>query len=131
MSLTPRQARDAPSAQTGGTPARNRPVDHRSRVLARRRSSTTRLLRSASLVVTATWLPGMVGRILHLAPLKLWGAASGYTGVSWAVPALLLGIATRRWAQHRGARWPHVAALTAGVATGVTLLVGAAALVGT
>jgi hypothetical protein len=119
-------------APTGGRHARNRPVDHRSRVLKpRRRPSTPRLRRFASLVVAATWLPGVVGRILHLAPLHLWGVASGYTGVSWAVPALLLGIATRRWARDRGARWPHVAALAAGVATGVMLLVGAAALIGT
>jgi hypothetical protein len=128
----PRQAHDVPAAQTGGAHARNRPVDHRSRVLKpRRRPSTTRLLRFASLVVAATWLPGVVGRILHLAPLKLWGVASGYAGVSWAVPALLLGIATRRWARDRRARWTNVAALAAGVAAGVMLLVGAAALVGT
>jgi hypothetical protein len=130
--VAPRQARHAPAAQTGATHARNRPVDHRSRVLKpRRRRSTTRLLRFASLVVAATWLPGVVGRILHLTSLHLWGVASGYTGVSWAVPALLLGIATRRWAQDRGVRWPDLAAVAAGVATGVMLLVGAAALTGT
>jgi hypothetical protein len=90
-----------------------------------------RLLRSASLVVAATWLPGALGRILQIAPFKLWGVASGYTGVSWALPALMIGIATRRWVRDRDARWPAASAPIAGLAASVMLLIGAAAVVGT
>jgi hypothetical protein len=83
------------------------------------------------MLVAATWIPGSLGGILHIAPLELWGITGGYIGASWAMPAALVGLATRRWARDQGAPQPVVGGWIVGSATAVVLLIGAAACVGT
>jgi hypothetical protein len=82
------------------------------------------------MLVAATWIPGSLGGILHFAPLELWGIGGGYIGASWAMPASLVGLATRRWARDEGAPRPAVWGWVVGSATAVILLIGAGACIG-
>src|SRR5579863_5371483 len=71
----------------------SRPARHRARRRARTRAGSIRLLILALTIVALTWLPGSVGSSIGLPALGAWGVLSGYIGLSWEVPALLLGLA--------------------------------------
>ena len=93
--------------------------------LRRRTSSSKRLLRSATVLVALTWIPGALA---HRHP---WAVAVGYTGIGWALPAALIGLATQRWSRALGASLPAVWGYTVGIAAAGVLLVGAATAIGT
>ena len=104
------------------SPRRRRGVRHR--------GSHVRLLRTALAVVLVTWLPGAIGGALHVSPLKSWGVASGYAGLSWAFPAFLIGLAVARTARDRGLPWQGAQGAAAGVVSAIVLVTGAASIVG-
>jgi len=84
----------------------------------------------ALLVVALTWLPGAAGAALGSSPLRSWAVAGGYAGLSWAVPAFLVGLAATRGARDRRLPLYRLQGLIAGVAAAILLLVGAALVIG-
>jgi hypothetical protein len=89
-----------------------------------------RLRRLALALVVATWVPGMIGGALGISALRWWAIACGYLGVSWMLPALLLGVAADRAARERGLRRHRAQGVTTGIVVGILLLIGAGALIG-
>ena len=82
-------------------------------------------------LLAATWIPGVLGATFHLSALRTWGSTSGYLGLSWALPGLVVGLTVDRSARARGL-WAHrVVGVVAAAASMVLLLVGAASLIGT
>jgi hypothetical protein len=96
----------------------------------RSQRSPSRLLRSFVLILAITWLPACVGSVLGLSLLSSWAVASGYAGLSWALPAFLLGLAATRAARDRRLPLYHVQGVIAGVVPAMLLLVGAARIIG-
>ncbi len=94
------------------------------------RKSSQRLLRSALVLVVLTWVPGALGGAVHLSLLRSWGVASGYAGISWALPAFLVGLAASRAARDRGLAWKRAPGVAVGVAAAIVLALGAASVVG-
>jgi hypothetical protein len=72
----------------------------------------------------------MIGEALGVSALSGWAIACGYLGVSWMLPAVLIGIAADRAARERGARRHRAQGITTGIGVGILLLIGAATLVG-
>jgi hypothetical protein len=81
-------------------------------------------------IVVLTWLPGSVGRAIGLPLLSSWGVVSGYSGLSWELPALLLGLVAAGAWRDRGLGLPRVVGVVVGVTAALVLLVFAAQLVG-
>ena len=81
-------------------------------------------------LLAATWIPGVLGVTLHLSSLRAWGVTSGYLGLSWALPGVLVGLTVDRSAEAWGLRAHRVVGVVAAVASIALLLVGAARLIG-
>ena len=81
-------------------------------------------------LLAATWIPGVLGVTLHLSSLRALGVTSGYLGLSWALPGLLVGLTVDRSAEAWGLRAHRVVGVVAAVASIALLLVGAARLIG-
>jgi peptidoglycan/LPS O-acetylase OafA/YrhL len=96
----------------------------------RKRTSRSRLLRSALAIVVLTWVPAALGGALHLSLARSWGVASGYAGLSWALPAFLIGLAATRAARDRRLPGQRALGVVAGVAAAIVLVIGAASVVG-
>jgi hypothetical protein len=109
--------------------SRARPAARRGRS-PRSQRSAARLLRSSLLVVAITWLPAGVGSALGFSLLRSWAVASGYAGLSWALPGFLLGFAATRAARDRRLPLYRVQGVIAGVGSAMLLLVGAARIIG-
>jgi hypothetical protein len=95
-----------------------------------RRPSHVGLLTTTGIILVATWLPGLVGESIEPAILGWWGRESGYLGLSWLLPACLIGIATDRAVGHAELAWHTSAGWLAGISTTITLLLGAAQIIG-
>jgi hypothetical protein len=89
-----------------------------------------RLLVTAGVVLAATWIPGMLGDLPGMGRLGWWGTESGYLGLSWLVPAFLIGIAADRAARRAGLPWPRAAGWLAWLVSTIVLLLGAAQIIG-
>jgi hypothetical protein len=63
--------------------------------------------------------------------LGAWGVLSGYIGLSWAFPALLVGLAAASVFRDWGLPLHRALGTAVGVTAGVVLLFGAAQFVGT
>ena len=96
----------------------------------RKRTSRSRLLRSALAIVVLTWVPAALGVALHLSLFRAWGVASGYAGLSWALPASLVGLAAAREARDGGLPGQRALGVVAGVAAAIVLVIGAASVAG-
>jgi hypothetical protein len=94
------------------------------------RPSYIRLLKTTGIILAATWLPGVVGDSIGPASLGWWGRESGYLGLSWLLPALLIGIAADRAVRRAGLAWHTSAGWLAGIASASVLLLGAAQIIG-
>ena len=81
-------------------------------------------------LLAATWIPGVLGATFHFSPLRTWGSASGYLGLSWALPGLVVGLAVDRSARARGLGAHRVVGVVAAAASIALLLVAAAKLIG-
>jgi hypothetical protein len=89
------------------------------------------LLRTAAFLLAATWVPGILGSLPGLEGLGWWGQTSGYLGLSWAVPAFVIGMAAERAVRRTGLAG-HTAAAggLVGIASAFVLLLGAAQVIG-
>ncbi len=97
---------------------------------AQARAGRVRLLVLALAIVVLTWLPGSVGSSIGLPFLGAWGVFSGYTGLSWVLPALLLGLsASGAWRDH-GLPLHRPVGVAVGVSAAFGFLILAAQLVG-
>ena len=74
-----------------------------------------------------TWIPGATG----LGPLGAWGVVSGYDGLSWAVPGLLVGLAAAGAWRDRDLPLHRPVGVAAGLAAAGVFLLAAAEFVGT
>jgi hypothetical protein len=81
-------------------------------------------------IVVLTWLPGSVGSSIGLPFLDTWGVFSGYTGLSWVLPATLLGLAAASDWRDRGLPLHRLAGAVVGVSAAIAFLITAAQLVG-
>jgi hypothetical protein len=81
-------------------------------------------------IVGATWLPGLIGNVFSLSPAVWWGVASGYLGLSWLVPGLLVGHTVKRMSSRRSPRLARLYAFAAGLPATLLFLLGAAAVNG-
>jgi hypothetical protein len=72
----------------------------------------------------------VLGYLPGLEALGAWGRESGYLGLSWLVPASLIGIAADRITRHGGVPRHTAAGWLAGIASATVLLVGAAQIIG-
>jgi hypothetical protein len=89
-------------------------------------------LRTLTLALIAvTWIPGLAGTVHGLSPLRVWGVVCGYTGLSWALPGLLIYFLVDRLAKANRVTLHRPAAITAALLVGSVLLLGAATLIGT
>jgi hypothetical protein len=89
-----------------------------------------RLLGLAMAIVVLTWLLGSVGGAIGLPLLGAWGVVSGYTGLSWELPALLVGLVAAGAWRDRGLRLHRLVGVVVGVTAALVFLVFAAQLVG-
>jgi hypothetical protein len=81
-------------------------------------------------LVALTWIPGLGGVVLGLAPLRLWGIVCSYSGLTWALPGLLLYFLVDRSAKaNRIVLHRPLALINAAFAT-LVLLIGAATVIG-
>jgi hypothetical protein len=96
----------------------------------RARMGRARLLGLAMAIVVLTWLPGSVGGAIGLPLLGAWGVVSGYAGLSWALPALLVGLVAADAWRDRGLRLHRLVGVVVGVTAALVFLVFAAQLVG-
>jgi hypothetical protein len=109
--------RPSPQARSAHRSLRERQLQRRQRTLV-------------LALLAATWIPGLLGPALHLAPLTAWGVAAGYLGLSWALPGLIVGFAVARSAKAHGVRAHRMLGGLAAVASIAVLLIGAAGLIG-
>ena len=114
-------------SEPGGAAAARTPGSRRR---VRKRTSRSRLLRSALAIVVLTWVPAALGVALHLSLFRAWGVASGYAGLSWALPASLVGLAAAREARDGGLPGQRALGVVAGVAAAIVLVIGAASVAG-
>jgi hypothetical protein len=118
----------SPRAESGYRASREQAAERRravrERQLRRRQQSLVLAL------LAATWIPGALGTALHVPRLAAWGVASGYLGLSWALPGLIVGLAVDRSAKAHGVRAHRVIGGLAAFASIALLLVGAAGLIG-
>jgi hypothetical protein len=89
-----------------------------------------RLLYTAAFLLAVTWFPGILGGVPGLEALGWWGQTSGYLGLSWAVPAILIGMAAERAVRRTGLPGYTAAGVLVGLASAFALLLGAAAIIG-
>jgi hypothetical protein len=99
------------------------PAAHTRRVRARQQ-------RLVLAVLAVTWGPGLPGAALDLSPLRAWGIVSGYTGLSWALPGVLIGMIIDRLARAERVPLHRLLGLVTGAAAAGLLLLGAATLIG-
>lgn len=130
-SSQPRWTATRSAASPPRTRAARRRIDPAER--ARRRKSA-RLRRQLSAVAFAalltTWGPGLVGALGGGAAFRWWGALAGYLGLSWALPAVVIGVIVNETAKMRGRRGHRARGIIAGLIVGAALLTLAAALIG-
>jgi hypothetical protein len=88
------------------------------------------LLYTAGFLLAATWLPGILGSVPGLADLGWWGQTSGYLGLSWAAPAILVGIAAGRGLRRTGLPGYTTVGGFVGLASALVLLLGASQTIG-
>jgi hypothetical protein len=81
-------------------------------------------------LLAATWVPGLLGLALGASVLKSWGALGGYTGLSWAVPAFVIGLIVDRSTRAQGIRGHRLLGVAAAAAAAGILLYSAAAIIG-
>jgi hypothetical protein len=81
-------------------------------------------------IVAATWLPGLIGNAFSLSPAAWWGVASGYLGLSWLVPGLLVGQTVKRMSSTRSPRRARIYGIAAALLAVPLFLLGAAAVNG-
>ncbi len=116
---------DRPSGPGGARgSARETRLAARSRRLRRRRQNL------AVGLLALTWVPGLLGVALGLALLRWWGALGGYTGVSWAIPGLIVGLTVDRALRDRSLPGHRLLGLAAGCASAGVLLYAAASIIG-
>jgi hypothetical protein len=111
----------------GDAPAEFSPTGRRRE---RARMGRVRLLGLALAIVVLTWLPGSVGGAIGFPLLGDWGVVSGYTGLSWVLPALLVGLVAAGAWRDRGLRLHRFVGVVVGVTAALVFLVFAAQLVG-
>jgi hypothetical protein len=110
------------------TPARRRATsDRESRRRERARAGRRHLLVAAGALCLLTWIPGATG----LGPLGSWGVLSGYTGLSWAVPGVLVGLAAASASRDRNLPLYRPVGVAAGLVAAALFLLAAAEFVGT
>jgi hypothetical protein len=99
----------------------------RDRRVAQLRRAQRRLPRFALLLLCSTWIPGIAGSALGSQALQSFGAFTGYAGLSWALPALLVGT----YARLSSTRAPRLTGAVVGSTAAAVLLTGSATLIGT
>ena len=122
-----------PSVSTPAPERRAQPRRHTAAGKRRRKAPTpsyVRLLCTAGVVLAITWIPGLLGYAPWLGSLGWWGRESGYLGLSWLIPAFLIGIAADRATRRAGLAWHSAAGLLAWLVSAGVLLVGAAQIIG-
>ncbi len=81
-------------------------------------------------IVALTWIPGSIGSSIGLPLLTSWGVVSGYTGLSWALPALLIALVAATAWHDRGLPLHRVVGIVVGAAASLVFLLAAVQLVG-
>jgi hypothetical protein len=81
-------------------------------------------------IVALTWVPGSLGGAIGLPLLSSWGVVSGYAGLSWELPAVLVGLVAAAAWRDRGLRLHRLVGVVVGVTAALVLLVFAAQFVG-
>ena len=81
-------------------------------------------------IVGATWLPGLIGNVVSVAPAAWWGVMSGYLGLSWLIPGLLVGQTVKRMNSRRSPRRARTYGVAAASLAVPVFLLGAAAING-
>ncbi len=81
-------------------------------------------------IVALTWIPGSVGSSIGLPLLTTWGVLSGYTGLSWALPALLIGLVAATAWHDQDLPLHRVVGIVVGVSASIVFLLAAVQLVG-
>jgi hypothetical protein len=130
---TVHSSRATPRYSTGALerrPRPERPPSSRPRQKRSPKPSYVRLLYTAAFLLAATWLPGILGGVPGLAGLGWWGQTSGYLGLSWAAPAILIGLAAGRAVRRVGLPGYTAAGGLVGLASAFALLLGAAQIIG-
>src|SRR5258708_39001755 len=115
----PPQRRRVPETGADPRPLRGRP---------RRKSASIerRMLRLIVAVLAATWLPGLITDVFSLPAVAWWGIASGYLGLSWLAPGLLVWRIVNRMSSRRSPRRAGVYATAAASLATPLFLLGAA-----
>ena len=76
------------------------------------------------------WVPAGISA-LGVPQLASWTVATGYLGISWLLPGVLVSAAVRDWAHDLGVPHYRAAGLVAGGIAAVSLLLAAASAIGT
>jgi hypothetical protein len=100
------------------------------RLAARARRLRRRQQNLVLCLLAATWVPGLLGAALGVSALRSWGALGGYTGLSWALPALVVGLMVDRSTREQGIRGHRLLGVAAAAAAAGFLLYAAAAIIG-
>jgi len=100
------------------------------RVAARSRRMRRRQLNLVLGLLSVSWLPGLLGAAFGASSLRSWGALGGYTGMSWAIPALVVGLIVDRSIRERGLRGHRLLGIAAAGVAAVVLLLAAASIIG-
>jgi predicted branched-subunit amino acid permease len=119
--------RSEPRPNSGGSapePGRERRAAARARRMRRRQRNLVLGL------LAVTWVPGLLGAAFGASSLRSWGALAGYTGLSWAFPAVFLGLMVDRSIRERGLRGHGLLGVAAAGLAAFVLLLAAASLIG-
>ena len=100
------------------------------RLAARARRMRRRRLTLVLGLLAVTWVPGLLGAALGASALRSWGALGGYTGLSWAIPGLVVGLIVDRSTRERGLRGHRLLGVAAAAGAAFVLLLGAASIIG-
>ena len=133
MTASPHQHPDLRSSSRRDelSPERGSPDPYReARPRARARAGKARLFVLAAAIVVLTWLPGSLGNSIGLPFLHGWGVFSGYVGLSWVIPALLVGLAAMGAWRDRGLPLHRIIGVVVGVSAALAFLLVAAQIVG-
>jgi hypothetical protein len=133
MTASPHQHPDLRSSSRRDelSPERGSPDPNRdARPRARARAGRARLFVLAAAIVVLTWLPGYLGSSIGPRFLHGWGVFAGYIGLSWVIPALLVGLAAAGGWRDRGFPLHRLVGIVVGVSAGLAFLLAAAQIVG-
>jgi hypothetical protein len=100
------------------------------RRLARARRMRQRQQKLVLTLIAATWLPGVLGTAFHLSFLRSLGVVSGYAGLSWALPGLVVGFMVDKSTRAQGIRAHRPLGVATAVVAAGLLLFGAATTIG-